>query len=496
MLWSITKIHPYPARGQLCYTFDSMARSLKSTVRKIFQVATRQATADTIEIEKIDGELTPNMRAIRLATSMADTMVSMGLPVAEVASLALDVTDRYCHHKVQFDISSTLITASQDRGDDYEPLTMVYPSQLRSANYLMVRDIQTLAQDIRDSKISLGYAEERFDKIIKNPLEYPKWLIIVGSAVLSSGVGIMFGAQPITVGIMFFMGITSAIMINQLYKFHIATFYVQILAAFLVTSVAILVAWCKRSLGLDILTEVHPTYIVIGGIVLLVAGLAIVGAVQDAIDEFYVTANARLLKVMLVTSGIVIGVSIALYIARSIGITITADSASLGLGIWPLPAIGAATIALGYAITVQANIKGLVLSAALGSVTWVTFSSVLGTGPLASVVASGIAATIIATMATLISRISRTPSVALVMAGIVPLTPGMGLYNALSTLISATDDDQMFAEGALMLFKVILVALAIAAGASLGHLIGRPLRRTVVQARNSLPDPRLSSESK
>lgn len=472
-----------------------MAKSLKHTVQKLFQIATNQETSQSIEIEKIDSELTPNMRAIRLALNIADNLVSMGLPVAEVISIALDVTDRYCHHKVQFDISSTLITASQYRGDEYEPLTMIHPSQLRSANYLAVRDIQTLVQDIRDSKISLAYAEERFDAIINTPLKYPRWLVVLGSGVLTAGVGVLYGASPLIIAIMFTMGIFTSLVINLLGRWKIATFYVQVLAALIVTVIAILVAWGKNRLGLEIFENVYPTYIIIGGILLLVAGLTVVGAVQDAIDEFYVTANARLLKVVLVTSGIVVGVSIALYLARELGVTITTDSKNISIGAWPLPVVGAAIISLGYAITVQTNLKGLVLSAALGSVTWIIFSSVLATGPLASVVASGIAATLIATMATLLSRISRTPSVALVMAGIVPLTPGMALYNALSTLVNSTDDDQMFSEGSLMLFKVILVALAIAAGASLGHLIGRPLRRTVVQARNTLPKPHLSSES-
>jgi uncharacterized membrane protein YjjP (DUF1212 family) len=33
----------------------------------------------------------------------------------------------------------------------------------------------------------------------------------------------------------------------------------------------------------------------VGGIVMLVAGMTSVGAAQDAIDQFYVTASARLL---------------------------------------------------------------------------------------------------------------------------------------------------------------------------------------------------------
>ena len=51
-----------------------------------------------------------------------------------------------------------------------------------------------------------------------------------------------------------------------------------------------------------------PTLIVVGGIILLVAGMTAVGAMQDAIDQFYVTASARFLEVAMMTGGIVLGI--------------------------------------------------------------------------------------------------------------------------------------------------------------------------------------------
>ena len=71
----------------------------------------------------------------------------------------------------------------------------------------------------------------------------------------------------------------------------------------------------------DFMGSVNPTLITVGGIVLLVAGMAIVGAFQDAIDEYYVTAGARLLRVAMMTTGIVAGVGIGLYASRKLGIS-------------------------------------------------------------------------------------------------------------------------------------------------------------------------------
>ena len=76
---------------------------------------------------------------------------------------------------------------------------------------------------------------------------------------------------------------------------------------------------------------INETLLVIGGIVLLVAGMMIVGAFQDAIDEYYMTANARLLKVMMSTGGIIIGVVIGLHIATRFGVTFPATPDRLTL---------------------------------------------------------------------------------------------------------------------------------------------------------------------
>jgi hypothetical protein len=61
-----------------------------------------------------------------------------------------------------------------------------------------------------------------------------------------------------------------------------------------------------------LLVGVDPTLVVVGGIVMLVAGMAIVGAAQNATDQFYVTASARLLDVVMRTVGIAVGSSLHL----------------------------------------------------------------------------------------------------------------------------------------------------------------------------------------
>ena len=130
----------------------------------------------------------------------------------------------------------------------------------------------------------------------------------------------------------------------------------------------------------------------------------------------------------------------------------------------------------------QTRWVGIFVAGLIGIVAWHTYNFTLDVGgALATIVASAIGATAAGVAATLISRVSRTPSVGLMMAGIITLVPGIALYNGLFALVSGGYDD--FST----LLEAGFVALAIASGVGFGHLIARPLNRTLVRARNALP---------
>jgi len=246
-----------------------------------------------------------------------------------------------------------------------------------------------------------------------------------------------------------------------------------------------LISWLDTHEVIPWLNGTNATLIVIGGIIMLVAGLATVAAVQDSIDEFYVTANARLLKVAMMTMGVVAGVLIGMYIAKQFSVYIELYTAkSISQGYWYL--IGAAVISAGYALSTQTHPFGVMVAGILGTLSIWVYSLIVGNAPLSLIMASGIAAASVGIAATLFSRLWRTPSNALMNAGIVPLVPGLTLYNGLFQLVGNSTNTYSFDQGILVLFNAILIALAIASGVTLGHLVARPIRRSMVRARNSI----------
>lgn len=454
-------------------------------IKHLFRLAFREEE-EYVDSEKYGETLSPNMRALRMAMSTAEVLLSAGVSVSDTVSMALDITDRYCKRKVQFDISSTIIMASQDRGDDKEPLTLIRQAHSHPANIMQVQSLQELIREIDRGNVSLDDAEIQLAELLKNPQTYPFWLTTLGGALISAGVGVMFGAAPVIITIMFLLGASVSLVLRELSRIHMPTFFAQVVSALIITLVAAAVTWSGQN-GLTIFEAVNPTLIVIGGIVMLVAGLAIVGAVQDAIDEYYLTANARLLKVVMMTAGIVAGVIGGLYLAQQMGISISvgSDSPALGRGDWQIA--GAVLISAGYALSMQSRWSSILISGGIGALAWVVYMASTNQIGATAIVASGLAALVIGLVGTLIARFWRTPSSALIMAGIVPLVPGLTLYRGLRQVVEGSSAGGSVDEGVLTLLSAVLIALAIASGASLGTFIGRPVRRTLVRARNALP---------
>ena len=74
-------------------------------------------------------------------------------------------------------------------------------------------------------------------------------------------------------------------------------------------------------------TGVQASAVITGGLFALLPGRALVAAVQDGLTGFYITASARLLEVMYLVVGIVIGVTLVLYAGVSLGADLDPDQA-------------------------------------------------------------------------------------------------------------------------------------------------------------------------
>ena len=426
-------------------------------------------------LEKIDESLTPNMRALRLAMTIAEQLLSMGVVARDVVRMAQGITRTYCRRPVHVDVSYTLVTISQDRGVSHEPLTMARVIVPDDPNYQLIQALQLLALDIRRKQLSLEEAEERLQQILKKPTEHSRLVVYAAGGLVSAGSVILYGGSLLMASIAFLLGFSATGLLRWLGRIGAPLFYSQALVAIFVTLVAAGAAWCSNYLGLS----VNATLLVISGIVLLVAGLMFVGAFQDAIDEYYMTANARLLKVVMATGGVIAGVMVGLYIATKFGITFPATPDRLTLADKHTQYLGAGIIAAAFVLRNHSRFLGMVISGLIAIFGWWISRLAMSFG-FDIVTASGIAAAVIGLFAVLTSRLWKFPSLAIIAAGIVPLVPGLSLYNGLMGVVLYPPNSVNFLPALAILARASLIGVAVAIGASFGNIVGRPIRRQFI----------------
>lgn len=439
----------------------------------------------TDPIEKNGPTLTPNLRALRLAVTASDWLLSMGVPANSVVSKALDITEAYCDHPVYVNISFDLITLSQVRGVEYEPLTLIRPVTGRDVNNMTVQSIQKLVYEIRKGKHTLSAAEAALDEILTEPITYPKWLPPAANAAIAPAAVVMFSTDWHALVISYIVALFVDRIVLALGRRAIAPFFRQVAGSIFVTVAAAFMLWLSHQ-GVHFFDGMKPTLLVVGGIMMLVSGLAAVGAVQDAIEEYFLTATARLMRAVLMTSGIVMGILIGLYIAQKLGMGIAVSPNPLGLSSLEFQLIGGAGLAAAYALSTQTRLRAILWTGIVGggAVAILYASRHLG---ISVIPRTGLAAIFVGLAAALFSRLWRTPSFGVISAGILPLVPGLSLYNGLMQLANYPPSHPLFFRGVGTMFTVIGTALAIGAGASFGSMLGRPLHRHLTHTRNTAP---------
>ena len=193
----------------------------------------------------------------------------------------------------------------------------------------------------------------------------------------------------------------------------------------------------------------------------------------------------------MLTLGIVLGVGMGLYAAKQFGLSFVATPDRLSFSSTTYQYIGAVIISASFALGNNSRPIGLIITGASGLLGYYTLLAMSELG-LMIIPANAVAGFVVGFIATIVSRAIHIPSQAVIDSGIVPLVPGLTLYNGLMALIA----DPTSSDGTLLLLRSVLIAVSIAAGASFGVLIGRPTRRSLVLLRNSLPERPLHSNKK
>ena len=404
---------------------------------------------------------------------VGETLLSTGASASDVVATVLRLTDAYGLRSVHVDVTFTSISVSYHRGPDADPMTVMRGIKVRSTDLTHLERLQSLVRQIADEKVEVDEARTRFRAVVSAPHPYRRWVVTGSLATVAAAVAALLGGTWLILALSFMTTAVVDRVQHWLAHREIAAFFAQVAGGAIPTVVAVGL-FAAMSAGVPGLQGISPSLVVASGIVVLLAGLSVVGAAQDAIDGYYVTAGARGFEVLVLTLGIVVGIGVILALAQRSGISMQFTAAAKLSTNTVVQVLAAMVVSGAFALSAYAGPRVALYSTLTGGLGWLAYLGAIrvGMGPAA---ASSFAALVSGFLSQLVASRLRVPALALTMAGIVPLLPGLAVYAGLFEIMRGAPGVGL-SIGSTTLLGAAGIGLGLAAGVSMGTFLARPLR--------------------
>lgn len=409
-------------------------------------------------------------------TEVLDLAARIGAVLLDSGTGATDTRDQvefiagvYGLDDVDVDVTFNTILICARRGSTLPPITASRSVRYRSLDFTRLAQTDRLIRRIRRLAITPASAHRIVDEIVDSPHPYAHWISTLAWGAMAYGVVVFLSAGWL-VGITAFLSTVAIILVNRrLNRIGTPLFFQQIMGGFIaVIPAALLYAGLEGSSF-----DVRPSQIIAAGIVVLLSGLSLVGAVQDAITGAPITGTARFTEVLVMTGGILIGVAAAVRLVGLFHIELPELTTVTPFGATDFVprVIGAAVVSCAFAMASYAERRALPAAFGAGAIGAGVqgLLSMYSTSPL---IDYAVAAILVGLIGGLAARRALTPPLVIAVAGITPLLPGLAIYRGMYGLMN---DDP--GRGGAELATAFGIGCALAAGVTLGEFIARRLRR-------------------
>lgn len=403
---------------------------------------------------------------IDLAMRAGVAMLATGAAAADVTATVLVLTRAYGLTSVHVDVTYTSITVSYHRGPDADPITVMRIVRFRVQDYTRLERLRTLIVELSQEPVDVGEARVRFDAVVTAPHPYRRWLVTVAGGALAAAAAALVGAGPFIILLSFVTAAVVGRVLAWLTGAGVASFFAQCVGSAIPTVVATLVV-VAESKGIGFLGDVSPSLVVASGIVLLLSGLSVVGAAEDALEGYYVTSGARAFEVISLSLGIAVGISVVLAIGQRLGYPIAISSRTLLSDDVVVQVVSAVVISVAFAVMSYATGRAVAVAGVAGALGWIVLALAERAG-FGAISASATAALVIGFAARLVAKRLSFSALAVTTAAIVPLLPGRMVYEGISQIVTEPSGTG-FATGIPTLTEAFGLGLGLAAGVSLGN---------------------------
>ncbi len=420
------------------------------------------------------------IQVLDLCMRVGEVLLSSGEAGADTSATMVRLAGACGLPTVDVDITFTSITMCCHRGRAAAPVMSMRLVNYRTTDLTRLALVTRIVDQVIRGALDADGADAALAEAVAAPHPYPRWVATAGWAGLAAAVALLLGGSPVIGATAFVVTAVIDRVGRVLGRRGVASFFLQIVGGFVAT-VSTLVLLAVGALPSD----TDPSLVVAASITVLLSGLSVMGAVQDAIAGHVVTAAGRAAEVALLSAGLLTGVILGLRVGLAFGLTLDpAEPLAADVTRFGISTVAAAAAAALYALACYAPPRGLVAAALAGGVGWAAYGALTSVAHVGTVVATGLAAVVVG----LASELSGGRSVhrlVVVLSGITPLLPGLTAYRGFYQLASGQAQDVV--DGLVTVTLALAVALALAAGVTLGRFLAVGARPRV--PRRSGPSP-------
>jgi uncharacterized membrane protein YjjP (DUF1212 family) len=416
-----------------------------------------------------------------LCLRVGELLLSSGAGAADVTATMQTLAWSLGVRHPDVDVTFTSLSMSYQPDPEQPAYVLIRQVKQREIDYEDLTLVDHLVRDVVAGDVELKEARNRLARIVSSGHTLPRWAVTIGWGVMCAGVGLQLGGDAAVVAIAF----VAAVCIDRLQllmtRRRMPFFYCQVAGG----GVATIIAVVAGATWLDLDTSV----VVTANIIMLLAGIGFMGALQDALSGFYVTAGARLTEALLSTAGIIAGVSGGLTLADVFGVDVERldPGAASDLKEISVVALGGAIAAAAFAFASYAPRRSLLPIGLVAAVAMVISQSG-AVGGFGRTWPTAVAAFFVGLVSYTVAGRMHVPPLVVVVPAVVPMLPGLSIYRGLSLL---TEGGAQTSEGLLALITAASIAIALSSGVILGEYVAQPLKREAQRLENRLSGPRL-----
>ena len=236
-----------------------------------------------------------------LAMKAGQIQLENGAEIFRVEDTIMHICRAYGLHSVHIFVLSNGIFLSC--GDETEPLfAKVLQVPVNNTNLRRVAEVNQLSRRIEEEGLSPENVRRELTRIEEHP-GFPAALQIAVAGLAGACFGVMFGGSP--------WAFLCSIVVGSLYQAyavylgnpHLGRIVRTILGSAWITFLCILCYRFGPGENFDAM--------IIGGIILMVPGVAFTNAIRDMVDSDYISGSVRMLDAVCIAIGV--GVVLALY---------------------------------------------------------------------------------------------------------------------------------------------------------------------------------------